>query len=189
MTKKVKSYLIFIVVVLVACVIGLINSFIITGGFDTDTLAKNATQEKVLVKNVLLTETKEGKKYWEIFADSGEYLNKKNKIYLHNVIGNCYKKSEVALSFEADNGYYENKNKRVTLIKNAIVVTNKETAIKADKIVWEGTIDKIIAEGNVRVVKSDEIMTISDKTVFTTDFKEFKIYGNTITKVFSKDKK
>lgn len=188
MSKKIKSYLIFIGVVVVACVIGLINAFVITGGIKMDALVQSAKQEKVLVKNVLLTETKDGGKYWEIFADDGEYLNKKNKIFLRKVIGNFYKKNEVVFSFEGDEGFYESKLKKVTLIKNARIVAKNNTSLRADRIIWEGTEDKIIAEGNVDVIKSDDIVTKSDKTVFTTDFKEFNIYGNATTKIFNKGK-
>lgn len=186
MSKKIKAYLIFIGVVVLACIIGFINSLIMTGGVNIDSLMQNAQEEKVLVQNVLLTETKDGGKYWEIFADNGEYINNKDKIFLKNVIGNFYKKNEVVLSFEGDEGFYESKLKKVTLIKNATIAARDNTSISADRIIWEGTKDTIVAEGDVDVIKSDEIVTKSDKTVFTTDLKEFKIYGNATTKIFDK---
>ena len=121
MKKRVKVAVIFAIVVLVACIVGFINAWIITGGVKMSDLTqeKQENSEKVLVKNILLTETKQGKKYWEIFAKSGKYVNNSDKVLLYNVIGNFYDENgEVILSFSGDDGQYESKIRKVILNKN-----------------------------------------------------------------------
>jgi LPS export ABC transporter protein LptC len=189
MKKRVKVATIFISVLLAACVVGFINVWIITGGIKMSdlTIRQKRDAEKVLVKNILLTETKEGKKYWEIFAKNGKYVNNTDKVLLYNVMGNFYNENgEVILSFYGDNGEYESKRKKVVLTNNAKLASKDDTRMQAHKVTWEGLNGIVHAEGNVRASKATNILITCDRTVFSTDFKDFHVYGNTITRVYDK---
>lgn len=189
MKKRVKVSVIFISVVLLACIAGFINAWRITGGIKMSdlTLEQKQDAEKVLVKNILLTETKEGKKYWEIFAKNGRYINKTDKVLLYNVTGNFYDKNgEVILSFYGDNGEYDSKLKKVVLTNNTKLASKDETQMEAHKITWEGLNNIVHAEGNVRTIKAEKLFITCNRATFSTNFKVFHVYGNTITRVYDK---
>ena len=189
MKKRVKVAVIFTIVVLVACIVGFINAWIITGGIKMSDLTqeKQENSEKVLVKNILLTETKEGKKYWEIFAKNGRYVNNSNKVILYNVMGNFYdEKGEVILSFAGNNGEYDGTSKKVILTQNAKLASKNNTQMEAQKITWEGLNNIVHAEGNVRAMQADKLYITCERTTFSTDFKDFHVYGKTITRVYDK---
>lgn len=189
MKKRVKIAIWFIGAVLIACIAGFINAWIITGGIKMSDLTGDTkkTAEKVIVEDILLTETKDGQKYWEIYGKTGQYVDGKDKVLLQGVIGNFYdEKGEVILSFAGNTGEYEAKNKRVTLTKNAQVASKNQVQMDADKITWEGLGGIVHAEGHIKAIKGDEAMITCDRTVFSTDFKDFHVYGHTKTTVYEK---
>lgn len=192
MKKRVKIAIIFISVVLVACIAGFINAWFLTGGLTLSDLTEEQKNnaEKLWVENILLTETKEGKKYWEIYGKNGQYVDQKNRIILNNVIGNFYdEKGEVILSFAGDKGEYETKTKRIILTKNAKLASKDNTQMNAEKMTWEGDDNIIHAEGHVKAVKADELLITCDRTVFSTNFEYFRVYGHTKTNVYEKGAK
>ena len=123
-------------------------------------------------------------KYWEVYAKSGNYNSTKELAILDDVIGNFYKDGEVVMSFESTKGSYKEDTKQITLYGDSYVVADDGTSIKADKIVWSGAEEDIIATGDVHVLRKDELTTISDKAIFNNDFTKFKILGNTKTHLF-----
>ncbi len=189
MKKRVKIAIGFIIVVLVACIAGFINAWIMTGGLTLSDLTQEQKEnaEKLWVENILLTETKGGKKYWEIFGKSGQYVDNKNRIILNDVIGNFYDENGgVILSFAGDKGEYETMTKRVILTKNAKLATKDYTQMNSDKMTWEGNDNIIHAEGHVKAIRGDEAIITCDRTVFSTSFNYFRVYGHTITKLYEK---
>jgi len=189
MKKRVKIAVIFAGVVLVACIVGFINAWIITGGVKMSDLTqeKQENSEKVLVRNILLTETKQGEKYWEIFAKSGKYVNNTDKVLLYDVMGNFYDENgEVILSFAGDDGQYESKRRKVVLNKNAKLASKNNTQLEAHKITWEGLDNIVHAEGNVRALQAEKLFITCERATFLTNFKDFHVYGKTITRVYDK---
>lgn len=189
MKKRVKVAIVFISVVLVACIAGFINAWFITGGLTLSDLTEEQknNSEKLWVEGILLTETKEGRKYWEIYGDSGQYVDNQSRIILNNVIGNFYdEKGKVVMSFAGDKGEYEIKTSRVILTEKAKLAAQDNTQMNSDKMTWEGSKNIIHAEGHVKAVKEGELVITCDKTVFNKDFTDFRVYGHTTTKVYEK---
>ena len=187
MKKRVKIAIVFSIIVIIACVAGFINAWIIIGGLKMSDLTEDAKQntEKVDVRDILLTETKNGQKYWEIYAGSGNYQDNRSTILLKNVIGNFYdEKGKVILSFESDEGEYDSEFKKVILKKNAKLASIQDTQMEADKITWEGQNDMLYGEGHVNAIKDTRFLIQCDRTKFSTNFKDFYTYGNTKTKIY-----
>ena len=46
----------------------------------------------------------------------------------------------------------------------------------------------IKAKGNVKINRNNDIITSSEKAYFSTDLTRFKIEGNSVTKVYEKNK-
>lgn len=143
--------------------------------------------ENVNAKGVIITETEAGKKFWEIYADSGKYDSKTTLVSLVQVKGNFYKNNKVVLSFDAPFGKYNQKSKGIILTGGARALSNKDIFISAKKLVFKGKTDEITATGNVKIKKSDEMMTLSDKSVFDTSFKWLKNFGNAQAFVYKKN--
>lgn len=186
MSKKVKFSLIFITFLLIVSIIGFWQAKKITANFEKPQTNTNQESEKIKIKDMLITETKDGQKYWEVFASLGEYTNTKNKATLTDVVGNFYKEGKVSVSFKADAGMYESDIKRITLNSKALIIAEDGTSLSADKIVWEGSTDKIKAFGHVQIIKDDSLYATCDRSEFTSDFQKFKTFDNTTTKVYSK---
>ena len=69
----------------------------------------------------------------------------------------------------------------------AEAATNKEIFIEADEICWTGSKDNINANGNVKIIRDNQVMTVSDKSSFDTDFTNLEISGDSNTYVYSLD--
>ncbi|HSA06309.1 MAG TPA: LPS export ABC transporter periplasmic protein LptC [Candidatus Gastranaerophilales bacterium] len=141
--------------------------------------------EKVTLKELVITETKDGKKFWEVYADSGDYLKQNNQATLHNITGNFYKDDEIVLSVASPLAVYNNEKKEIKLKGGVEAANNSGIYIKADEICWIGTTDEIKAKGNVKIIREDQVMTESEESTFNTDFTNLKISGNSNTYVFS----
>lgn len=156
---------------------------------NTDTPSSSASKddkdnEKVKVSDLIITETNEGKKIWEVIAVSGNYEKSMEKIVLKNVKGNFYKDSTVVLSIEAPVAIYDSVNKEVILKNGARALNNKNVLITANEICWAGSKDIITATGNVKITQDNKLMTKSNKSVFNTSFTYLKLSGNSDSYVY-----
>jgi len=153
---------------------------------ETPSSVKTAQQEdeKAVVKDLIITETNEGKKFWEVVAESGNYDKGVDTITLKNIKGNFYKDNVVVLSVEAPLAIYNSTKKEVLLKNGARAANNKNVLITAREINWAGTTDTITATGNVRIVQGDKMQTTSTKSVFNSDFTNLKLFGNSNSYVY-----
>lgn len=148
-----------------------------------DDATKN--EQKVAVSNLILTESKDEKKYWELYAKKGFYEGGKESVVLKDILGNFYDDDEnVILSLQAENGTYTEGDKTILLSGNVLVVAKDGSSILADNIVWKGKDEDIIASGNVRINRNNELITESSKAVFNVDLTYFKIEGKSKSKVY-----
>ena len=104
------------------------------------------------------------------------------------IIGNFYDdENNVALSFQSPMGTYQDSTKTVTLQGETLIVSKDGSSILADRIEWGGKNSDIIATGNVRIKRNEDLATVSEKAIFNSDLTFFKIIGNSKTMIFSKD--
>ena len=151
--------------------------------------SEGLSSQKLEVKNLFLTETKEHKKYWEMYAKKGYYSSSEGTVTLIDIIGNFYdEKEEVMMSFRSDEGRYNEKTKEIHMIGNIYVVAREGSAIRADEFIWKGKDELIKAQGNVKINRNNDIITSSERAYFNTDLTKFKIEGNSVTKVYEKNK-
>ena len=186
--SKKKIYFIVFLSIAILCTAGFLWAWFVTRDIRKNVSGALNQSQKVIVKNLILTETKEQKKYWELYAKTGAYESSNKVVILTEIIGNFYDKdNNVALSFESPLGTYEDLTKTVTLQWETLIVSKDGSSILADKIEWGGKNSDIIATGNVRIKRNKELATISEKAVFNSDLTFFKIIGNSKTMLFSKD--
>lgn len=160
----------------------------------TKTVKKNNSDSKMknqhaIVKNILVTETRDEKKYWEFYAKSGEYISEFNTVRLFDIIGNFYDKDEdVIVSFKSSTGSYDEKTKKVILTGDILFVGKNASQLYADEIIWQGQDKDILANGNVQYIQEDKIVTKSKHAVFNSSLTNFKIKGNAKTFLFADEK-
>ena len=188
MDKRQQVYMILISVVILILAWAFISAGVITGTFNRAQIRNGADEQKVNAEGIIITETKEGTKYFEIYGENGHYNNQDKIATLHNVIGNFYKENAVHMSFQSSKGDYDERNHVITLYENTYIVLQDDTTLEADKLIWSGSDKETIAEGHVKIKKGKDMIATADKCVIGAGYEKFKIIGNTKTRVFGKDK-
>ena len=191
-SKKKKIYIILFSLLVLICLFGFIWSFTVTkdirksqkkGGEEANTKSQVAT-----VKNLILTETKDGAIYWELYAQKGSYDSQTGDVILTNATGNFYdENNKVVLSFESDLGTYDEKTKVIVLRGHTFIVAHDGSSIKADEIVWKGSDEDILAKGNVIVNRNTDFISTANAARFNSELTFFEISGDTQTNVYSTD--
>ena len=99
--EKKKLYKIIFISTLVLCVFSFIWAWWVTRGVRNNT-AETLANQKVAINNLVLTETKDKKKYWELYSKRAEYDSSNSEVTLYGIIGNFYNDDgEVVLSFSS----------------------------------------------------------------------------------------
>ncbi len=185
MNKK-KIIKISSIVIALLLLWGLIWSWSITRIVKKNNANSDLKNQRAIVKNIIVTETREGKKYWEFYAKSGEYNSNHNSIRLNDLIGNFYDKNEqVVVSFKSNKGTYDEKSKKVILDGDNLFVGKDGSQLYADLLVWQGQDKDILAKGNVQFIQDNKITTKSKEAIFNSDLTVFKIIGNAKTELYA----
>lgn len=187
--KKKKACLIAVLAIVFVMSWAFITAGIITCNFNRAQVKGTQDEQKVDAVGIIITETKEGKKYFEIYGEQGNYSNENSVATLSNVVGNFYKDGEVAMSFQSTKGTYDEKAGIITLYENTYIVLEDNTSLEADKLVWSGSDKDTVAEGNVKIKKSNEMYALADKCVISAGYDKFKIIGKTQTKIYGDENK
>lgn len=190
LSKKRKIYFILMLSVVGVLAWAFISAGIITRNFNREQLIGTENRQELDISGLILTETKGDKKYWEIYSESG-YYNSDNKVaILENVMANFYSNNEVTMSLESTKGTYNEEKKQIILYNNTHIVIKDGTSLYCDRLTWSGSDKDIVAEGNIRINRNNELVATAQKAVINPDYSNFKIVGKTVTKLYSlKEKK
>ena len=186
--KRKKAYVIAILGFVFVMLWAFISAGIITSSFNRSQIKGKQDEQKVDAVGVIITETQEGKKYFEIYGETGHYSNDHSIATLNNVIGNFYKDNEVSMSFQSSKGTYDENEGVITLFDNTYIVLKDGVSLKTDKLVWSGSDKETVAEGNVVIQKGDDMKATAEKCIISAGYDKFKIVGKTSTKIYEKQK-
>ena len=114
-TKKQKIYIIAFSAITLVLLWSFFSAKFLTSGLNRKDLAQNSESQQALVEGIILTETKDEEKYWEIYGDSGLYDSKQETASLNNVHANFFKENKVSMSIVSSKGTYNAKDKTITL--------------------------------------------------------------------------
>lgn len=188
--SKKKIYFITFLSIALLCAIGFLWAWFVTRDIRKNVAGALNQSQKVEVKHLILTETKDQKKYWELYARTGSYDSALKAVVLTDIIGNFYdKEKNVALSFESPKGTYTDADKTVTLTGRTLIVSKDGSSILADKIEWGGKNTDIFAAGNVQITRDEDFATTSNEAVFNSDLTFFKIIGDSEVLIFAPEGK
>jgi LPS export ABC transporter protein LptC len=178
------ALIILLFVIVGSCLWAFIYAGMITKSFKNKIIDKSFNNKEANIESLLVTETKDGQKLWELFADEGNYTDSNNIVLLQHLIGNVYDGDIVKASFKADEGTYNATKKQIILYNNVLLVYLDGTNVSAERIVYSGKDEDIIAEGNVRIEKPNEAVIMGNKAVLSSNYSDFHIQGRTQTQFY-----
>lgn len=183
-----KGYVIIVLLIVLILGWAFISAGVITGSFNRAQIRNSANSQKVNANGIIITETKNGTKYFEIYGENGHYNNQDKIAVLNNPVGNFFKDNEVSMSFQSSKGSYDEKNRIITLYENTYIVLKDNTSLEADHLIWGGSDKDTIAEGNIKIKRGNDMIATADKCIIRAGYDSFKIIGDTKTQIFGKDK-
>lgn len=188
--KKKKAYIGGFAVIISVMLWAFVSAGVITHDFNRSQLSVDKDRQEALINGIILTETKDAKKYWEIYGETGSYDSNNEVALMDNVIGNFYKDNKVAMSFQSSKGTYNAARKIIILYNDTFVVLEDGTTLLADRLRYAGSDQPIIATGNVQITREQSFLATADEVEISPNFDSFKISGKTTSKIFdSKEKK
>lgn len=186
MKKRNIGYIIIFSVILIACLWAFIYAGLITKNFKNKMLNEDLSKKEVDIENLLVTETKEGQKLWELFAETGHYDNQNNVAYLNDIIGNFYEKGAVVASFKSSQGTYNADTRQIVLYDKTLIVYKDGSNVRANKIIWTGKEEDVKAYGDLRLEKPKEAVIYGNEAVLKNNMSDFEIKGRTRTELYGK---
>ena len=182
LTRKQKAYAGAFAAIVGLLAWAFISAGVITHNFNRSQLQTDQDRQEALINGIILTETKDEKKYWEIYGETGNYDSKNGVAMLNNVVGNFYDdNNEVSMSFESSKGTYNEKKEQIILYDDTFIVLKDLTTLRANRLVWSGKDIPIIAEGNVSITRKSDLLSPAKKVEISPDYEKFKIIGNTVS--------
>lgn len=186
LSKKQKAYIGAFIVVASLLLWAFISAGVITHNFNRSQLQTDQDRQEALIHGIILTETKDDKKYWEIYGETGNYDSKNGVAMLNNVVGNFFDdNNEVSMSFESSKGTYNETKSQIILYEDTYIVLKDFTTLRANKLIWSGKDVPITAEGNVRITRKTDLIATARKVEISPDYDKFKIIGNAVSKVYN----
>jgi len=187
-TKKQKLYIIVSGVIALILLWSFFSAKILTAGLNRKELSEGGDSQQAAVEGIILTETKNEEKYWEIYGDTGIYDSKQEVATLNNVHANFFKDNKVNMSIISSRGTYNAKEKTITLYEDTYLVLEQGLTLNADKLIWSGNDKPIFAYGNILITKDDKFMATADEIEISADYENIKIKGNTTSKIYDRGK-
>lgn len=190
LSKKKKAYIGAFAAIVGLLLWAFISAGIITHNFNRAQLSTDKDRQEALISGIILTETKDEKKYWEIYGETGKYDSKNGVAMLNNVIGNFYDdNNQVSMSFESTRGTYNEKKGQIILYDDTFVVIKDGTTLRTDKLVWSGNDKPVTAEGDIRITRNKQFLATAREVEISPDYEKFRIIGNAVSKIYDENGK
>lgn len=124
-----------------------------------------------------ITEEKNGKKIWEVTAESITMDQSTKKADMKNITGKYYADNGQVITLNSAHGTYDDATKDIVLDSGVHVERDDGLIFDAQKVTWSDANQSFTGEGGVNIKKGD--MTGSgDKVESSNAFTQFKLSGN-----------
>lgn len=177
MSKKLKILVSILIFIIIVSAWAFFLSRNMTKNIVKPSENQSLNDENASVQELILTESKDGKKYWELYAQSGDYDSIKNQVHLKFVKGNLYKNDKVVMSFDSPSAIYYDKKKEIKLYNGSRAALSNNVLISADELYWKSKDDIMIASGNVKIRKASDLLVIGNKAIYSTQTNKIKMIG------------
>lgn len=184
LSKKKKIYVSATATVVGILLWAFISAGVITHDFNRSQVSGEKDKQEAQVNGIILTETKDHTKYWEMYGEEGAYDSSNEVAMMENVIGNFYKDNVVSMSFRSTRGTYNSTKKTIVLYEDTFVVLKDGTTLKADVLKYSGSDNPITAKDNVQITRGNQFLATAQEVEISPDFESFKIKGQTVSKIY-----
>jgi len=188
LSSKQKGYIGGFATLMLIMLWAFISAGMITHDFNRSQLAGGKEKKEAHISGIILTETKDETKYWELYGETGSYDSNNQVAMMDNVVGNFYKDNEVSMSFQSSKGSYNAKRKIIVLYQDTFIVLKDGTTLKADRLRYPGNGEPITAYGHVKITRGNQFAATADEIEITPDFESFIIRGKTTSNIYEEDK-
>ncbi len=185
MDKRQRAYFFIAVVISMILIWAFISAGVITGNFNRSMVKSTGDKQELHVSSMILTETKDGQKFWEIFGETGQYSSDHKVANLTNIVGNFYRDNAVEMSFESTHGLYNEETQEIILYDNVFVVLKDETSLVADKLIYDIKTKTLDIQGNVKINRKNSFKATAQKAVIDSEYSHFKIMGTTCSTLYN----
>jgi LPS export ABC transporter protein LptC len=124
-----------------------------------------------------ITEEKDGKRLWELKAETIEIDSNTNNAQMKNVTGTFYQDKGGTIEIKAPEAFLDNKTKDITMPVKMEATSSDGGTFSANEARWSGKEQQFYGSGNIVVTKDDTVIT-GDKIESDTTMKKVKVYGN-----------
>lgn len=190
LSKKRKAYILAFGTLVAILLWAFISAGVITHNFNRNQLSTDQDRQEALINGIILTETKDDKKYWEIYGETGTYDSTNGVALLDNCIGNFYgEDNQVSMSFESSKGTYNSKKTQIIMYDDTRIVIKDGTSLEADRLTWTGKDKPVIAKGNVKITRNGQFYATAEEVEISPEYDKFKITGNTVSRMYDNKEK
>lgn len=163
----------FIIIVISVCVWA-----VVTKPIPQKKTADDTQKEQTMdYSSNTIIEEKDGRKIWEIKADSIVMNSQTKETEMKNIQGKYYDANGQVLTLTSPHGTYDDKTKNIVLDNSVHVVSDDGMVFDAQKVTWNDDNQLLTGEGNVKIVKGD-MQADGDKIESSDSFVQFKLSGN-----------
>jgi LPS export ABC transporter protein LptC len=124
-----------------------------------------------------LSEEKNGKKIWELTAETMDMDIETQNVTLTNMSGKFYAENGTVVAVKAPHGYYEQTSKNLTLDGGVDIESSDNAKLNAQQLIWTSATAILAAEGNAKISKDDAVAT-GNRIESSDGFEIIKVIGN-----------
>lgn len=124
-----------------------------------------------------LSEEKDGKKIWDLTAETIEIDPATKNAVLKNIQGVFYQENGQTVTLTAPQATFDNKTRDITISEQVNAKTSDGATFQAKTVVWQGEKQVFLGEGNVIITREDTVLT-GDKLESDAGFVKVKVTGN-----------
>jgi LPS export ABC transporter protein LptC len=124
-----------------------------------------------------ITEEDNGKKLWELKAETIEMDAETKNVLLHNINGTFYQDKGGKIDITAPEGFIDDKTKEIKLSAKVHAVASDGGTFTANEARWSGKEKYFYGSGDVIVTKEDTVIT-GDKLESDANMEKIKMSGH-----------
>jgi len=124
-----------------------------------------------------ITEEKDGKRLWELGAESIEVDTTTKNAILHNIDGTFYQEKGGSIHIKAPMATVDNATKEIVMTGKVQAVASDGATFTAQEAHWLGQAQQFSGSGDVIVTKEDTIMT-GDRVDSDSNMEKMKVSGH-----------
>jgi LPS export ABC transporter protein LptC len=142
-----------------------------------EAVAEKSTPANVVFEGSSLVERKDGKKLWELSAETINVDSATKNVYFNNFNGTFYDANGRELKLTAQEAFFDSTTKDLVM-QGEIKATSSDGAVfTAPKARWMGKEGRIYASGGITLTQGDTVIT-GDEIESDSSLAKVKIQGN-----------